>query len=147
MDINVQHPLSYMDDKLQWMDASINMEEPSLEIISEENSGSECGNDPVVRPIPVLQIWDPIVLRTQLEVSCSAPSAQCILQATIIPSGPSGCYRPHRLNRTRKHSECFDQKSTHSIPSGLLDGKSQYPESPDKRRRALKYCRQVWEVK
>ncbi|KAH1006780.1 hypothetical protein HUJ05_007483 [Dendroctonus ponderosae] len=86
MDTNVQNPLSYMDDKLQWMDESINIEEPSFEIISEENSGSECGNDPVARPIPVLQIWDPNVLRSQLEALPDGPDLIDLIDREAIAS-------------------------------------------------------------
>ncbi|XP_066148441.1 transient receptor potential channel pyrexia [Euwallacea fornicatus] len=59
-------PFTYKDAKLQWVDVNVNIED-SFEITSEDGSASECGSEPQSRAIPVLQIWDPSVLKDDLQ--------------------------------------------------------------------------------
>lgn len=67
--MELHNPFSYQESKLKWADMSINMDDPSYEITSEEETGSDFGSESNSRPIPVLQIWNPDTVETEILVS------------------------------------------------------------------------------
>lgn len=71
--MELHNPFSYQESKLKWADMSINIDDPSFEITSEEETGSDFEGESNSRPIPVLQIWNPDTLETEILVSRSHP--------------------------------------------------------------------------
>lgn len=67
--MELHNPFSYQESKLKWADMSINIDDPSFEITSEEETGSDFEGESNSRPVPVLQIWNPDTLETEILVS------------------------------------------------------------------------------
>ncbi|CAH1125778.1 unnamed protein product [Ceutorhynchus assimilis] len=67
MDLAKERPFIYKDANLKWADVSISLEEPSFEVTTDDETGSDCESEPRARTIPVQQIWDMEVLWNELQ--------------------------------------------------------------------------------